>query len=145
MTHPLATARRGQDTARHLRLVPEQRASPLRVADVALFYGERSGGIRTYLDAKAAHARESGRFEHHLVVPGRQERHSVEGAAWRHELPSLRVAAANGYRMPLGAGALKATLRLVEADVVAAARFAAANRWPAALDAELADLGTLVA
>ena len=30
---------------------------PLRVVDVALFYGERSGGIRTYLDAKAARAR----------------------------------------------------------------------------------------
>jgi glycosyltransferase involved in cell wall biosynthesis len=35
--------------------------------------------------------------------------------------------------------------RASEPDVVAAARFAAANRWPAAVDAELADLGTLVA
>jgi alpha-1,6-mannosyltransferase len=118
VTHPAATALRVQDGARHLRLVPEHGASPLRVADVALFYGERSGGIRTYLDAKSAHARETGRFEHHLVVPGRQERHGVDGASWRHELPSLRVAAANGYRVPLGAGALRATLRLVEPDVV---------------------------
>jgi alpha-1,6-mannosyltransferase len=85
---------------------------------VALFYGERSGGIRTYLDAKAAHARTSGRFEHHLLIPGRHERHDADGAAWRHELPSLRVAAANGYRWPLGSGPLKATLRLVRPDVV---------------------------
>jgi glycosyltransferase involved in cell wall biosynthesis len=35
--------------------------------------------------------------------------------------------------------------RASEPDVVAAARFAAANRWPAAVEAELADLGTLVA
>ncbi len=28
----------------------------LRIADVTLFYGERSGGIRTYLEAKAAYA-----------------------------------------------------------------------------------------
>jgi alpha-1,6-mannosyltransferase len=97
----------------------DARRAGLRVADVALFYGERSGCIRTYLDAKAAYARESGTFEHHLVVPGRHERHAVDGgAAWRHELPSLRVAAANGYRVPLGAGALKATLRLVRPDVV---------------------------
>jgi hypothetical protein len=37
---------------------------------VALFYGERSGGIRTYLDAKVEHAQRTGAFEHHLIVPG---------------------------------------------------------------------------
>jgi alpha-1,6-mannosyltransferase len=116
-----APSERGHSGAHRLRLVPDPVTAPgrrLRVADVALFYGERSGGIRTYLDAKAAHARETGRLEHHLVVPGRQERHSVDGTAWRHELPSLRVAAANGYRVPLGVGALRATLRLVRPDVV---------------------------
>ena len=40
-----------------LRIVPEP---ALRVVDVALFYGERSGGIRTYLDSKAAWARAAG-------------------------------------------------------------------------------------
>jgi alpha-1,6-mannosyltransferase len=104
-----------------LRVVPDPPpapARPLRVVDVALFYGERSGGIRTYLDAKAAHAREGGGFEHHLVVPGRHQRHAADGGAWRHELPSVPVGAANGYRWPLGVGALKATLRLVRPDVV---------------------------
>jgi cytosine/adenosine deaminase-related metal-dependent hydrolase len=51
------------------------RGRPLRVADVALFYGERSGGIRTYLREKAAYAGRSRDFEHHVVVPGRIERH----------------------------------------------------------------------
>ena len=87
---------------------------PLRIADVALFYGERSGGIRTYLDAKVRHAAGTGAFEHHVLVPGPRERH--EGG--RHELPSLRVVAANGYRLPLGAGALKETLRALRPDVV---------------------------
>jgi alpha-1,6-mannosyltransferase len=81
---------------------------------VALFYGERSGGIRTYLDAKAAHARATRAFEHHVVVPGPHERHH-DG---RHELPSLRLAAANGYRVPLGARALKRTLEDLRPDVV---------------------------
>lgn len=97
--------------ARHLREVP---ARPLRVADVALFYGERSGGIRTYLDAKAEHAVRTGEIEHHVLVPGARERHD----GGRHELPSLRVIAANGYRVPLGAGALKETLRARRPDVV---------------------------
>jgi alpha-1,6-mannosyltransferase len=86
----------------------------LRIVDVALFYGERSGGIRTYLDAKAAHAAATGAFDHHVVVPGPRERH-----AWgRHELPSLRLAAANGYRVPLGARALRRTLEQLRPDVV---------------------------
>ena len=36
-----------------------------------MFYGERSGGIRTYLEAKADFAARTGRFEHHLVIPGK--------------------------------------------------------------------------
>jgi glycosyltransferase involved in cell wall biosynthesis len=87
---------------------------PLRVADVALFYGERSGGIRTYLREKAAYAARSGSFELHVVVPGRRERHD---GGW-HELRALRVAASNGYRIPVGVGALKATLRSIGPDVV---------------------------
>ncbi len=81
---------------------------------MALFYGERSGGIRTYLDAKAEHAARTGAIEHHVIVPGARERHEFG----RHELPSLRVVAANGYRIPLGAGALKETLRALRPDVV---------------------------
>jgi alpha-1,6-mannosyltransferase len=87
---------------------------PLRVADVALFYGERSGGIRTYLREKAAFAERTMALDHHVVVPGRIERHD---GGW-HELRALRVAASNGYRIPLGVGALKATLRTIEPDVV---------------------------
>jgi alpha-1,6-mannosyltransferase len=87
----------------------------LRVADVALFYGERSGGIRTYLEAKAAFAQRTAAFEHHLLVPGHPDNQSGEH---RHEQRSLRLAASNGYRIPLGSGGLQATLRALEPDVV---------------------------
>jgi alpha-1,6-mannosyltransferase len=107
------------EARRRLRRQPRRRLGanapvPLRVVDVALFYGERSGGIRTYLDAKARWAQETRLIDHHVVIPGRRLRR--EGG--RHELPSLRLAATNGYRLPLGARALKATLRLLRADVV---------------------------
>jgi alpha-1,6-mannosyltransferase len=88
---------------------------PLRIADVALFYGERGGGIRTYLEAKAQYARRTGRFEHHLVIPGRPE---ACDDAHRHEQPSLQLAASNGYRLPLGSGGMQATLRTLAPDVV---------------------------
>jgi len=93
---------------------PGARSRRLVVCDVALFYGDRSGGIRTYLDEKARHAAATRALDHHVVVPGRRERHR----GTRHELRSLSLAASNGYRIPLGAGALKQTLRLIEPDVV---------------------------
>jgi alpha-1,6-mannosyltransferase len=87
---------------------------PLRVVDVAVWYGARSGGIRTYLDAKSRVAAETGSFEHHLVIPSAQEHHE-DG---RHELPGVVVSRANGYRLPLDAGPLLATLRAIKPDVV---------------------------
>jgi alpha-1,6-mannosyltransferase len=110
-TRDTAPARRARAAAPRLRLVERP---ALRVADVALFYGERSGGIRTYLDAKVRHLPAGGACEHHVIVPGPRERH----AAGRHELPSLRMVAANGYRIPLGARALQRTLRAIRPDVV---------------------------
>jgi alpha-1,6-mannosyltransferase len=93
---------------------PRTGGDPLVVCDVALFYAERSGGIRTYLDEKARFASTSRSFEHHLIIPGRRERH----AGGRHELRSLQLAASNGYRIPLGAGALKETLRALRPNAV---------------------------
>ncbi len=84
------------------------------IADVTLLYGERSGGIRTYLDEKARFAATTDAFEHHVIVPARRERHS----GGRHELRSMRLVASNGYRLPLGAGPLKETLRAVRPHVV---------------------------
>ena len=77
-------------------------------------YGERGGGIRTYLDEKARYAARSGAFEHHVIVPGRRERHT----GGRHEVRAVRLAASNGYRVPLGAGGVKETLRAIRPDVV---------------------------
>jgi alpha-1,6-mannosyltransferase len=101
--------------ARSTARCPARRRNRLRIADVALFYGERSGGIRTYLEAKSAYAARTGAFEHHLVVPGRP---ATVSQSHRHEQPSLRLAASNGYRLPLGGGGLQATLRELAPDVV---------------------------
>ncbi|HSD80625.1 MAG TPA: glycosyltransferase [Solirubrobacteraceae bacterium] len=94
-------------------LVP---APPLRVVDVALFHGPRTGGIRTYLEAKArwAAAAPAGAIEHHVVVPGRRERH--EGG--RHELRALPLPAADGYRLLVGVHALERTVAELQPDVV---------------------------
>jgi alpha-1,6-mannosyltransferase len=98
----------------------------LRVVDVAVWYGARSGGIRTYLDAKAKVAADTGAFEHHLVIPSGRERHR-DG---RHELPGVVVGRANGYRMPLDVRPLLATLRTIRPDIVLVHD---AHWWPASV------------
>jgi alpha-1,6-mannosyltransferase len=80
-----------------------------------MFYGERGGGITTYLQAKHAYAKHTGAFEHHLVVPGRADADRDE---FRHEHASLRIAASNGYRIPLGSAGLQSTLRALRPDAV---------------------------
>jgi alpha-1,6-mannosyltransferase len=91
-------------------------APPLRVVDVATFYGPRTGGIRSYVDAKARWAADApdGVVDHHVVVPGPRERHD----RGRHELPGLRLNVANGYRLPVGGRALERTIADLEPDVV---------------------------
>jgi glycosyltransferase involved in cell wall biosynthesis len=88
-------------------------ARPLRVADVAIWYGERGGGITTYLDAKAAYADSTGAFEHHLVTPGERD----ERRGNRHQVRA-RMTTANGYRIPLRTSSLSHALRGAEPDVV---------------------------
>lgn len=96
---------------RRLRAVPDR---PLRIVDVSMFYGERSGGIRTYLNAKIADHARTRAYEHHVITPGPVERHK----GGRHELPGLRVGPANGYRLPLGVRRLHETLTDLRPDVV---------------------------
>jgi alpha-1,6-mannosyltransferase len=79
-----------------------------------MFYGPRTGGIRTYLKEKARVAADTGAFEHHVIVPGPREQRN---GGW-HETPSLRLAASNGYRIPLGVRALKRALRSIKPDFV---------------------------
>ena len=93
---------------------PHTAGDRLVVCDVALFYAERSGGIRTYLNEKTRFAAQTEALEHHVIVPGKRERH----LGGRHELRSLQLAASNGYRLPLGAGPLRETLRAIRPDVV---------------------------
>ena len=59
--------------------------------------------------------------DRHLRAP--RDRAGSGRAAWGqsdgwHELRALRVAASNGYRIPLGVGALKSTLREIRPDFV---------------------------
>ncbi len=85
----------------------------LRIVDVTLWYGERSGGIKSYLDAKRRHAAVTGAFEHHVIVPGEQDgRHDG-----MHRIRGVRVTR-NDYRLPPGGRGLCRTIAALRPDVV---------------------------
>jgi alpha-1,6-mannosyltransferase len=107
------------------------------VVDAAVWYGARSGGIRTYLDAKAQVAERTRAFEHHLVVPAAREQHD----GGRHELPGVRVGRSNGYRLPIDARPLLRTLADIQPDVVL---LHDAHWWPATVVGSARALGATV-
>ena len=94
-----------------------------------MFYGERSGGIRTYLEAKADFARARARSSTTSSSPAGRRRAVADG---RHEQPSLRLAASNGYRMPLGSAGLQATLRALAPTSCCSTTRTGRRGWPAA-------------
>lgn len=86
----------------------------MRVVDVAVWYGPKSGGIRTYLEEKARYARETGNFEHHYLVPARRDAvfHS------RHDLRAPLPIGNNGYRLWANSDRVCARLEALQPDVI---------------------------
>jgi alpha-1,6-mannosyltransferase len=80
---------------------------------VTLWYGARSGGIKTYLDAKRRHVALTGAFEHHVVVPGRE----TTERAGLHTVRGVKVTR-NDYRIPPGGRGLRRALERIRPDVV---------------------------
>jgi alpha-1,6-mannosyltransferase len=70
----------------------------VRVVDVTQWYAPRSGGIRTYLHAKAAYAAETRR-PHALIVPGTAAKISRIERSPIIEVPGLPTAQETGYRL----------------------------------------------
>jgi alpha-1,6-mannosyltransferase len=70
----------------------------MRIVDVTQWYAPRSGGIRTYLHAKAAFAAETHR-PHALIVPSTTARVSRIERSPIIEVPGLPTAQETGYRL----------------------------------------------
>ena len=94
-----ACCRIGADPGTLRPASPRRGGSPAAAGrDVALFYGERSGGIRTYLDAKAAYARAHRARSSTGCVRARRR-----SATWRGRRARCRRCASRLQRLPLAA------------------------------------------
>lgn len=88
------------------------------VLDVTEWYGETSGGIRTYLDEKAAYVSGRDGLRHVVVVPG--ERDAIEDAPGvrRYRLQGPRIPRHRPYRFMLATRSLSQIVQHERPNVI---------------------------
>lgn len=87
----------------------------LRFVDVTMFYTAESGGVRTYLTAKAQWLARQTSIEHLVVAPDRIERKRSRGFIG---VPSVPVPYAHGYRMPLSSRLAAQRIMWLRPDII---------------------------
>ncbi|WP_372591894.1 glycosyltransferase [Guyparkeria sp.] len=94
--------------------------TPLHIADVTMFWGPASGGVRRYLEAKHAHIGGRDDCRHSLLVPdARAACRRQDGQTICH-LPARRLPAGDGYRFPLRPGPWRNALVSLAPDIIEA-------------------------
>ncbi|MBY0490757.1 MAG: glycosyltransferase [Gemmatimonadaceae bacterium] len=90
----------------------------LGVLDVTEWYGETSGGIRTYLDEKAAYVSARDELRHVVVVPGERDAVDDEPGVRRYRLRGPRIPRHRPYRFMLATRSLAHIVRHERPDVI---------------------------
>lgn len=89
----------------------------VHLVDITMFYPAETGGVRTYLTAKANWLAQHTRIEHTVVAPGLDQANSPTSFVG---VPSISIPYSNGYRLPLSSAMAARALRRLEPDLVEA-------------------------
>lgn len=100
-------------------LPPRLRPSAdLGVLDITEFYGDTTGGIRTYLREKAAYVESHVRYRHALCLPGARDAITESGGVRVYRLRGPRVPKQAPYRFMLAAGSTRRIVVHERPDVI---------------------------
>jgi alpha-1,6-mannosyltransferase len=91
---------------------------PLTVLDITKWYGERSGGVRTYLDAKQRYVSGHRDLRHVLVIPGERDELTVEGNTRRYRIRGPHIPTQRQYRFLLAPRTLRRIVDRERPDVI---------------------------
>ena len=91
---------------------------PLTVLDITKWYGERSGGVRTYLDEKQRYVAGRRDFRHVLVIPGERDEVSDHGNTRRYLIRGPRIPTQRQYRFLLAPRTLRQIVERERPDVI---------------------------
>jgi alpha-1,6-mannosyltransferase len=92
--------------------------SGVKICDLAQAYATRSGGIKTYLDAKRRYLASVGDHEHVLVVPGERDSITRDGPHTTYTVRAARVPGREEYRFMLRLGHVASILRAESPDLI---------------------------
>jgi alpha-1,6-mannosyltransferase len=90
----------------------------VKVCDVTEFYAETSGGVRTYVEAKARHITRRSGWEHVLIVPGSEDSVESSGRSRTYRIKGPRIPGCPPYRLLCNRRKLRAILARERPQVV---------------------------
>lgn len=90
----------------------------LTVMDVTKWYGETSGGIRTYLNEKARHVRSHPGLRHVLAIPGGEDALDDGDGTRTYRLRGPRIPTQQQYRFLLATRSLQRIVEHERPDVI---------------------------
>jgi alpha-1,6-mannosyltransferase len=120
-----------------LSIVQNMNERPLTVLDITKWYGERSGGVRTYLDEKQRYVAGRSDLRHVLVIPGERDEIVDDGNTRRYRIRGPRIPSQRQYRFLLAPRTLRRIVEREQPDIIEVgspifvpwiARFAARRR-----------------
>jgi alpha-1,6-mannosyltransferase len=97
---------------------PPARRPGLTVLDVTKWFGETSGGVRTYLQHKSRYVSERPDLRHVLVIPSRRDLVSDQGNVRWYRLRGPRVPTQPQYRFLLAPRSLRRIILHEKPDVI---------------------------
>jgi alpha-1,6-mannosyltransferase len=91
---------------------------PLTVLDITKWYGERSGGVRTYLDEKQRYVTGRSDLRHVLVIPGERDEVADDGNTRRYRIRGPRIPSQRQYRFLLAPRTLRRIVEQERPDII---------------------------
>jgi len=103
----------------HATLPPRSRpGAQLTVLDVTKWFGETSGGVRTYLNEKSAYVRRQPSLRHVLALPGSADQIVDDDGVRTYRLRGPRIPTQPQYRFLLATRSLRRIIRHEQPDVI---------------------------
>lgn len=87
----------------------------MHLVDITMFYPAETGGVRTYLSAKAHWLARRTRIDHTIVAPAWADSHNETGFI---SLPSVPIPYSRGYRMPTSVAHAVNVLDALQPDLI---------------------------
>src|ERR1043165_5652891 len=93
-------------------------SAPLTVLDITKWYGETSGGVRTYLDEKRRYVRQRPELRHILVIPGERDEVTDDANTRKYRIRGPRIPTQRQYRFLLAPRTLRTIIERERPDII---------------------------